>query len=123
MYYYSLNYYSFYSFEKSFSFNFSDVYYYKRVALLHKALSQLKILAILMIKYSGLATFYKYIGDSGLAHPNLHFPNMNDFINNGKLPASSGSTASFLNSKPSSGVKDARKRICLTTKEYISSAS
>ena len=86
---------------------------------MHKALSQLKILAILMIKWSILATLYKYIGDSGLDHPNLHFPNMNDFLNNGKRPASSDSTASFLNSKTSSDVEDSTKRIRLTTEESI----
>ena len=48
---------------------------------------------------------------------------MHTFLNNGKRLASSDSTAYFLNSKISSGVKDSRKQILLTTKESIASAS
>ena len=48
---------------------------------------------------------------------------MNDFLNNGKRPASSDSTASFLNSKTSSDVEDSSKRIFLTTEESTASAS
>ena len=48
---------------------------------------------------------------------------MNAFLNNGKRPASSDSTDSFLNSKISSGVDDSSKIIRLTTKESIASAS
>ena len=48
---------------------------------------------------------------------------MHDFLNNGKHPESSDSTASFLNSKTSSGVEDSSKRIILTTKESIASPS
>ena len=48
---------------------------------------------------------------------------MNAFLNNGKRPASSDLIAPFLNSKTSSGVKDSRKRIVLTTEESIVSAS
>ena len=48
---------------------------------------------------------------------------MHAFLKNGKRAASSSSTASFLNSETSSGVKDSNKRIRLTTKEPIAIAS
>ena len=48
---------------------------------------------------------------------------MNDFVNNGKRPALSNSTASFLNSKTSSDVEDSSKRIRLITQESIASLS
>ena len=70
-----------------------------------------------------MATLYKYICDYGLAGPTLHFPNMNYFPNNGKRPALSDSTASFLNSKTSSDVEESSKWIRLTTKESIASES
>ena len=70
-----------------------------------------------------MATLYKYIGVSGLDHPTLHFPNINDFLNNGKQSSSSDSTASFLNSKTSSGIEDSSKRIFLRTEESIASLS
>ena len=76
-----------------------------------------------MIKLSILDNIYKYIGDSGLDHPNLHFPNMHNFLNNGKQPAWSDSTASSLNSNTSSGVEDSINQIILTTEESIASES
>ena len=48
---------------------------------------------------------------------------MNNFLNNGKLPASSYSTASFLKSKTSSDFDDSSKQISLTTQEFIASLS
>ena len=48
---------------------------------------------------------------------------MHAFLNNGKQPSSSNSTAYFLTWKTSSSVKDSSKRIRLTTEESIASAS
>ena len=95
----------------------------KIATLLPKALSQLKIMAIFTIKYSSLATIYKYNYDYGLSHPTLHFPNMHAFLNYENRPVSSDSTASFLISKTSSGVDDSTKIIHLLTKESIASSS
>ena len=48
---------------------------------------------------------------------------MHDFLNNGKRPVSSNSTASLLNSKTSSGVDDSSKKFSLTNKLSIAIVS
>ena len=88
LYSYSFHYYSFKYFENIFLSIYQMSTLLKIISLLEKSLYQLKILSILMIKYSSLDTLYTYIGYSGLAHPTLHFPNMHAFLNNGKRPES-----------------------------------